>query len=121
MTALAPACAHALHITCVSDDARVASWFETSDFLPSKPPIVAFPTFVQRHAELVMSLEDGPYSQTEGPCKRWRDNGRMARHHVMFGPVVTSEAHVALAGASQHTNNTAELSGITESLISSVC
>ena len=55
MTALAPACAHALHITCVSDDARVASWFETLDFLPSKPPIVAFPTFVQRHAELVMS------------------------------------------------------------------
>ena len=34
----------------------------------------------------------------------------------MFGPVTTVEAHVAFAGASHHTNNTAELSGITESL-----
>ena len=34
----------------------------------------------------------------------------------MFGPVIAAEAHVAFAGASHHTNNTAELSGITESL-----
>ena len=34
----------------------------------------------------------------------------------MFGPVTTAEAHVAFAGASHHTNKTAELSGITESL-----
>ena len=34
----------------------------------------------------------------------------------MFGPVITAEAHVAYARASQHTNNTAELWEIIESL-----
>ena len=32
----------------------------------------------------------------------------------MFGPVITTEAHVASAGASQQTSNTPELSGIIE-------
>ena len=36
--------------------------------------------------------------------------------YVMFGPVITTAAHLLYAGASQHTNNTAELSGIVESL-----
>ena len=36
--------------------------------------------------------------------------------HVMFGPVITAEAHPAFAGACQQINNTAELSGIVEAL-----
>ena len=36
--------------------------------------------------------------------------------YIMFGPVITAEAHVANARAKQHKNNTAELSGIIESL-----
>ena len=51
--------------------------------------------------------------------KSWRNNGRLARHrpltfgffYVMFGPVIAAEANL-----SQHTNNTAELPGIVESL-----
>ena len=38
------------------------------------------------------------------------------RHFIMFGPVITTEAHLAYAGAGLHTINTAELSGIIEPL-----
>ena len=34
----------------------------------------------------------------------------------MFGPVVTTEAHLAFAGARVHSNNTAETSAIVEAL-----
>ena len=36
------------------------------------------------------------------------------RIYVMFGPVVTTEAHLAYAGARTHSNNTAEMSAIVE-------
>ena len=36
--------------------------------------------------------------------------------YVIFGPVITAEVHVAYARASQHTNDTAEISGIIEPL-----
>ena len=74
--------------------------------------------FVQRHAWLVMSSEAGPSSLMEGPIQameKLRQDGRaIARSplgvcHVKLGPVITAEADVALAGASQHTKNTAEL------------
>ena len=35
----------------------------------------------------------------------------------MFGPVITTEAHLAYAGARLHTNNTAELWSIIERTI----
>ena len=38
------------------------------------------------------------------------------RHLTMFGPVITTEAHLAYAGARLHNNNTAELSGTIEAL-----
>ena len=38
------------------------------------------------------------------------------RIDVMFGPVVTTEVHLAFAGASVHTNNTAEISAMVEAL-----
>ena len=34
----------------------------------------------------------------------------------MFGPVITTEAHLAYAGARIHSNNTAQLSSIVEAL-----
>ena len=45
--------------------------------------------------------------------------GAVARSHhgrifVMFGPVVTTEAHLAFAGARVHSNNSAEMSAIVE-------
>ena len=40
-------------------------------------------------------------------------HGRIA---VMFGPVITTEAHLAFAGARVHSNNTAEMSAMVEAL-----
>ena len=34
----------------------------------------------------------------------------------MFGPVVTTEAHLAFAGARTHSNNTAEMTAMIEAL-----
>ena len=38
------------------------------------------------------------------------------RIYVMFGPVVTTEAHVAFSGAGTHSNNTAEMTAMIEAL-----
>ena len=35
---------------------------------------------------------------------------------VMFGPVVTTEAHLAFSGARVHSNNTAEMTAMIEAL-----
>ena len=57
-----------------------------------------------------------------GPFKQQEAIPSIARSplgvcHVVCGPVITAEAHVAFAGASQHTDNTAELSGMMVSLL----
>ena len=40
-------------------------------------------------------------------------NGRI---EIMFGPVVTTEAHLAFSGAKAHSNNTAEMTAMVEAL-----
>ena len=47
--------------------------------------------------------------------------GAVARSHhgridIMFGPVITTEAHLAFAGARTHSNNTAEMTAMIETL-----
>ena len=47
--------------------------------------------------------------------------GAVARSHhgridIMFGPVITAEAHLAFSGARTHSNNTAEMSAMVEAL-----
>ena len=47
--------------------------------------------------------------------------GAVARSHhgkidIMFGPVITTEAHLTFAGARIHSNNTAEMSAMIEAL-----
>ena len=41
-------------------------------------------------------------------------------HHgridIMFGPVITTEAHLAFSGARTHSNNTAEMTAMVEAL-----
>ena len=48
----------------------------------------------------------------------WRVISRSPCGHiyVMFGPVITSEAHLAFAGARTHSNNTAEMTAMIEAL-----
>ena len=38
------------------------------------------------------------------------------RIDIMFGPVVTTEAHLAFSGARTHSNNTAEMTAMIEAL-----
>ena len=38
------------------------------------------------------------------------------RFHIMFGPVVTTGAHLAFPGARTHSNNTAEMTAMVEAL-----
>ena len=93
--------------TCVLDDARVTSWFDSPDFLPPRPTVVAHSMFVQRHAVLVMGLEDSALVNHGGTNKQWRNFAgcsAIARSLlgvccVMFGPIIIAEAHVACAGA----------------------
>ena len=62
---------------------------------------------------------DGGTLSTDGETTAgWRAVVRSpdGRLYVMFGRVVTTEAHLAYAGARLHTNNTAELSSIIEAL-----
>ena len=40
----------------------------------------------------------------------------MDRFDAMFGPVITTEAHLAFSGARTHSNNTAELTAMVEAL-----
>ena len=40
-------------------------------------------------------------------------NGRI---DIMFGPVITTEAHLAFSGARTHSNNTAEMTAMIEAL-----
>ena len=40
----------------------------------------------------------------------------MEESDVMFGPVVTTEAHPAFSGARAHSNNTAEMTAMIEAL-----
>ena len=48
-----------------------------------------------------------------GWCYRTISHGRT---DVMFGPVITTEAHLAFAGATAHSNNTAEMPVMIEAL-----
>ena len=48
----------------------------------------------------------------------WRVISRSFRGHiyVMFGPVITSEGHLAFSGARTHSNKTAEMTAMIEAL-----
>ena len=89
--------------TCVWDDARVVFGFGTSDsLLPSN--YRCLPMYVQRHSQLVMSLDDGPCSPTERPIQAmggstagWCAIARspLGVCYVMFGQVNAAKEHVA--------------------------
>ena len=82
-----------------------------------------FPTLVPQHAKEAMIFRVGPSTLTGVLAllmvKHQPDGVPSSPHgriHVMFGPVVTTEAHLAYTGAKIHSNNTAEMSAIIEAL-----
>ena len=124
MTAITPAYAHAYQATCLSRH------------LPAVP---------RRNFRLPKLKARYPYLPNDRPTKRtrgtdfrgwaiytdggtrivdgetlagWRVISRSlhGRIDVMFGPVVTTEAHLAFSGARTHSNNTAEMTAMIEAL-----
>ena len=91
----------------------------------SKPNIRIFPTLEPLRVKKATILKDGLFvlmeelaslrvkPQLVGSAVARSPDGRL---FIMFGPVITTEAHLAYAGARLHSNNTAELSSIIEAL-----
>ena len=71
-----------------------------------------------------MISEDGPFIQTRYSLRRWWNPGWVGvierslhqRTNLMFGPVVTTEAHLAFSGSGAHSNDTAEMTAMIEPL-----
>ena len=127
MTAVTPA-----YAPCISNDMSMqdACRHIMENKLPSsaKPQArypCTFPMIVPQHVKEAMISEDGPFFQTGGT--RVVDGETLAgwgvisrSHHgridITFGPVVTTEAHLAFSGARAHSNNTAEMTAMIEAL-----
>ena len=121
MTAITPADAHAYQATCLSR--RVPAILEKIRLLKPKARY-PFPMLVPKHVKEAMISEDGPFIQTRVRVvdgEIFAGWGVIARSHhgridIMFGPVVTTEAHLAFSGARPHSYNTSEMTAIIEAL-----
>ena len=92
----------------------------------STPDIRTFPMLVAQHVKEAMIYEGGPFIKTGVLASRmvklslggWSVIARSFRGRigVMFGPVITTEAHLASSGARTHSNNTAEMTAVIEAL-----
>ena len=120
LTAIAPSYAHAYQALCPT-----GRWADTPFHrfrLPSaKAKYLNLPnnrTSTQKKGDDFKGwavFTDGGTDSVDGETTAgWGAVARSpdGRLYVVFGPVVTPEAHLAYAGARLHTNNTAELSSI---------
>ena len=87
-------------------------WFAASDFLlPRLTVVIIISTFERRHGWLTTDAEPGSSSSREEPATATerppQDVAPSSAHPF---------AHVAFAGTSQHTNNIAQLQGISDAL-----
>ena len=117
MSALTPACAHAVQNVRpgrrAGDIGRPIVSGNNHRYLPNIRTIS-----VSAHAFRGWAIFTDGGTHTRGG--ETAGCGAIARSslrvcYVMCGPVITVEARVAFAGASQHTNNTVKFSGIIES------
>ena len=114
MTASTRAHAHAFLVTCPTRHMPAVPRLNFR--LPNrKPDIRITPTIVPQHAKEAMTSRDGTSTLT-GSLAGWGAVARSphGRIDVMFGPVITTEAHLAFAGARIHSNNTAEMLAMIE-------
>ena len=124
MTAITPAYAHAYQTTCLSR--RVPAILKKISVSRSpKPDIRTFPMLVPQHVKEAMISEgwavytDGGTRVVDGETLAgWGVIARSLhrRIDIMFGPVVTTEAHLAFSGRRAHSNNTAEMTAMIEAL-----
>ena len=124
MTAITPAYDHAYEVTCLT---RHMPAVPRLNFRLPKPkaryPHLANVRTTTRergndfqgwaiHADGRTRLVDGETSAGWGAIAR-SPHGRI---DILVGPVITTEAHLTLAGARTHSHNTAEMSAIVEAL-----
>ena len=123
MTAITPSYAHAYQLICLTG--HIPAVLHSNFRLPA-----AKARYPHLHHVRTTTRERGNFQgwalYTDGGTQ-FADGealaglGAVARSHhgriyVMFGPVVTTEAHLAFAGARVHSNNTAEMSAVVEAL-----
>ena len=127
MTAITPAYAHAYQVTCLT---RHMPAVPRLNFRLPKPkaryphlPNVRITTRERGndfqgwsfHTDGSTRLVNG--ETVAGWCAIARSHhGSIFYVYIMFGPVVTTKAHLAVAGARTHSNNTAEMSAMIEAL-----
>ena len=124
MTAITPSYAHVYQVTCLT---RHMPAVPRLNFRLSKPK-ARYPHLSNSRTT---TRERGNYFQgwaiyTDGGIRladgetlaEWGAVARSphGRIDVMFGPVITTEAHLAFAGARTQSNNTAEMSAMVEAL-----
>ena len=82
-----------------------------STFVPQYVKEARFPT-VGHHTDGCTRVVNGKILAVPGVIAR-SPHGRIG---IMFGPVITTEAHPAFSGARTHANNTAEMTAMIEAL-----
>ena len=124
MTAITPAHAHAHQATCLAQHRHAVPHqnFRLPKFKARYPYLpIARSTTRERggdycgraiHTDGGTRVADGETLAGWGVISR-SPHGRI---DVMFGPVVTTEAHLAFSGARTHSNNTAEMIAMIEAL-----
>ena len=124
MSAITSAYAHAYLVTCLT---RHMLAVPSKNFRLKKPK-ARYPHLPNVRTQTCERGNDfqGWAIYTDG-CTRLLDGGSFAgwgaiarslhgRIDIMFGPVITTEAHLAFSGARTHSNNTAEMTAVIEAL-----
>ena len=111
MTAITPACAHTYQVTCLTRHMSAVPRHKFRLLLPRRDIRIS-PTLVPQHVKEAMTFRDA-LSSLMG-CTRLADGETLAgwgavarslhgRIDIMFGPVITTEAHLALVPESTPT------------------
>ena len=118
MTAITPAHAHAYQATCLTTHMPAVP--HQNFRLPKlKARYPCLPKARSTTRERGNDYTDGSTRVVEGETLAgWGVTSRSphGRIDIMFGPVVTTEAHLAFSGARAHSNNTAEMTAMIEAL-----
>ena len=122
MTAITPAYAHAFQAVCLTRHPMVIPHqkFRLPTAKAKYPNLPINRTMTRQrgsdHRGWAVFTDGGTHSVDGETTAVWSAVARSpdGRCYVMFGPVITSEAHFSYARANLHTNNTVELSGIIE-------
>ena len=72
--------------------------------------------FVPQHVKEVLTSKDGAFIQTGGTRGVSSHDLSIEELILCFGPVITTEAHLAFSGTRTHSKNTVEMTALVEAL-----